>query len=313
MLASEEREEENRTRSRGRFSPEMISTRSRDRRRLLLVGLILSLLIHLFGGAFLGLFERIIAKLPQPKWASRREITQTDKIDLEKPVVVSNVKPQPQLQHPAPPRPAKVLPQIVPAPPVVHHEIAHIVAHAPPEPPKVEAQGTSNVPHKTPATGPRTPPHTYYSDEQVSQMTDAFSKTIASVHSDAQSVTAQIAANAHVVTMKHDEFHYNGIHEGMNPGDGLISYTKKQRIGNQMYYWTHYIYMYPDGHVEEDDIPWPFVYAMDNDELAKCDRIHEFHPSQYCAVHLQGPPEDYKPDRPLKPVLEQFFGGPPVG
>ena len=23
---------------------------------------------------------------------------------------------------------------------------------------------------------------------------------------------------------------------------------------------THYIYKYPDGHVEEDDIPWPFRY-----------------------------------------------------
>jgi hypothetical protein len=168
------------------------------------------------------------------------------------------------------------------------------------------------VPQQQPASGPRTPPHRYYSDEQITQMTDAFSKTIASVHQDAQSVTAQIAANAHVETIKHYEFHYAGIHEGMNPGDGYINYISKRRSGNEMIYMTHYIFMYGDGHVEEDDIPWPFIYPIGQDELAHCDEIHALHPGQYCAVHLQPPPPDYKPDRPLKPVLQQFFGGPPV-
>jgi hypothetical protein len=96
--------------------------------------------------------------------------------------------------------------------------------------------------------------------------------------------------------------HFNGIHEGMNPGDGIISYIKRERIGNIVYYYTHYEYMYGDGHVEEDDIPWPFHYAINDDPFVRGDR----------RIPLQPPPPDYKPDRPLKPILMQFFGGPEV-
>jgi hypothetical protein len=274
----------------------MISTpvrRRRDALRVFLIALVLSLLVHLFGGSLYGVLAKLFNELPHHELASLQ--TSTDTIRLEKaqptapPQVV--VKPKPVVHPPPPPPPVPhevVQPKVhVLTPP---HELVHITIHAP---------------HQTPAVpGPRSKPHQYYSDEQVAQMTESFAKTIASVHQDAQSVTAQVAAAAPPVqTIKHYEMHYNGIHEGMNPGDGIISYIKRQRIGNTMWYWTHYIYMYGDGHVEEDDIPWPFHYEINDDPFARGDR----------RIPLQPPPKDYVPDRPLKPILEQFFGGPAVG
>jgi hypothetical protein len=58
--------------------------------------------------------------------------------------------------------------------------------------------------------------------------------------------------------------------------------------------------MYGDAHVEEDDIPWVFHYALHDDPFARGDR----------RIPIQPPPAGYVPNHPLKPVLKQFFGGP---
>jgi hypothetical protein len=88
----------------------------------------------------------------------------------------------------------------------------------------------------------------------------------------------------------------------MNPGDGEIYAVSKQRIGDTMWYYTRYTYMHADGTYEADTIPWPFHYPIGDDPFARHDK----------RIPLQPPPDGYKPDRPLKPILQQFFGGPPV-
>ena len=259
-----------------------------------MIALVLSLLVHLLGGSFYDELAKLFTLLPHPELASRQQ-SRTDTITLEKP------HPQATPQVVAKPKPVVKPP---PPPPPVPHEVAHPV-HAPIAPPHELEHIVIHAPHLTrPIPSAKSPPHKYYSDVEVAQMTESWAKTIASAHQDARTVTAQVAAQAPPLDpVKHYEMHYEGIHEGMNPGDGIISYIKKQRIGDTMWYWTHYIYMYGDGHVEEDDIPWPFHYPVNDDPFARGDR----------RIPLQPPPKDYVPDRPLKPILEQFFGGPAVG
>jgi hypothetical protein len=129
-----------------------------------------------------------------------------------------------------------------------------------------------------------------------------FSQAIAQSHQTLSQANAAMAS-APTVTTKHFQMSFNGIHEGMNPGDGIISVVGvPRRIGNIVYYYTHYEYMYGDGHVEEDDIPWVFQYAVRDDPFARGDR----------RIPIQSPPAGYKPNRPLKPILMQYFGGPQV-
>lgn len=89
----------------------------------------------------------------------------------------------------------------------------------------------------------------------------------------------------------------------LRPGDGVITVLKSERIGNTMLRWTHYQYMYADGNVESDDIPWPFVYPVKADPFAR--GVHR--------IPIEAPPANFKPDRPLKPVLQRFFDGIPPG
>jgi hypothetical protein len=58
--------------------------------------------------------------------------------------------------------------------------------------------------------------------------------------------------------------------------------------------------MYADGHVEQDTIPWPQIYPASSDPLM----------ARHSRVNILPPPADYKPDRPLQPLLQMFFGGP---
>jgi hypothetical protein len=285
----------------------MISARGRARtRRYLLIGLMISLIIHLFSGSLFELLARAVDRI-MPQAASHQEqaTVQSDIIRLERaqptarPVAV--VQPHPHPPPPPPPAPHPAV-QPVPAPLIVRPEIAHIVVHAPHQYAPSRGEGAVEMPHiVSPAAGPPGTPRPYYSQDQLAQLSSTFAQTIADAHQTLQQANTQMQ-QAPVVTSKHYEMHFNGIHEGMNPGDGIISFIKFQRIGNTIWYWTHYEYMYGDGHVEEDDIPWPFHYPVNEDPFARGDR----------RIPLQPPPAGYKPDRELKPVLMQFFGGPEV-
>jgi hypothetical protein len=286
----------------------MISSRGRARtRRFLLIGLMLSLMVHLAGGSLYGLFSRAVVKV-LPQWASLQTppLPKSDVIRLEKPqpkqAPIALAKPLPKPPPPAPPVP-RVEPVPIVAPAEVHHELAHIKKFAPSQTETSHGPSVAVMPHVTrPAAAPPTQKQPYYSESQIAEMNGAFEQSIASTHQSLAQANAAMDT-APVMTTTHFHMNFNGIHEGMNPGDGIISVVGvPNRQGNTIYYWTHYEYMYGDGHVEEDDIPWQFHYPIHDDPFARHDR----------RIPLQPPPADYKPNRPLKPILMQFFGGPQV-
>jgi hypothetical protein len=279
----------------------MISARRRsDTRRLILIGLFVSLIIHLFGGSLADVLARFFNKItPLPRFASLQEPrTRTDIIHIERaqatplPVVQAPAKP-----HVAAPPPPAVVVAPQPAPVTEHHELEHIVAHAPHRTVPERGPSTATVPRVTQPGAPRTA-HPYYSDDQIAQMNQSFAKTIASAHEDLAAANAAMARP--VETMKHYEMHYAGIHEGMNPGDGIIRPVKHWVSGGENWYYVHYEYMYGDGHVEEADVPWPVHYPFNDDPFARGDK----------RVPIQDPPKDFVPQGTLPPILEAFFGGP---
>jgi hypothetical protein len=266
----------------------------------------LSLIVHLLGGSLYGLLSRYVAKVI-PQWASLQVPVRpkSDIIRLEKAhptaAPVAAAKPLPK-KPPAPPPPVEhIAPRPVPAPVEAPHELVHIVHDSPHLFAPAPGTGVAQA-HPAPPAGPPAPKRKYYSDDQLSQMNGAFEKAISSSHQTLAQANAAMQT-APVPTTVHYQMHFNGIHEGMNPGDGIITVIKAQRIGNVEWYYTHYQYMYGDGHVEDDDIPWPFHFGPgEHDPFASHDR----------RVSIQSPPSDYKPTRELKPVLMQFFGGPKV-
>ena len=288
----------------------MISARGRARtRRFLLIGLMLSLMVHLAGGSLYGILSSYVVKA-MPQLASKQspQLPKSDVIRLEKPQtvpkpIVAAAPPKPR-RPPPPPAPAPhVAPVPIVAPVEGHHEIAHITVHAPRQTAPSRGEGVAELPHEIrPAAAPPAPRRQYYSDAQLAQLNGSFEQSIASSHQTLAQANAAMET-APVITSKHFQMTFNGIHEGMNPGDGIISTIGPgERRGNQMWYWTHYEYMYPDGHVEEDDIPWQFHYPIRDDPFARGDH----------RIPLQPPPADFKPNRPLKPILMEFFGGPQV-
>ena len=264
----------------------------------------LSLMVHLLGGSLYGLISRAVVKV-LPQWASLQApvLPKSDIIRLEKalPTAAPAAPTKPIVKPAAPPAPAeRVAEQPIPAARQQHHELAHNVAHAPAQAPPSRGEAHTDVHVFRPAVGPKTPARPYYSDQQISQMSGAFEKAISDSHQTPQQANAAMA-QAPVMTTVHMAMQVQGIHEGMNPGDGIITVISQKRIGDTMWYWTHYEYMYGDGHVEEADIPWPFHFAKgEHDPFASHDR----------RVAIQSPPADFKPTGQLPPKLQEFFGGP---
>jgi hypothetical protein len=264
-------------------------------------------LIHLLGGALWGwLFATLAHIMPKPViMASLQEPPQpkADVIRLERfAAPPARAAHENRVVKVAPrPRPVST---VAPALPRPKHEIAHLAIHAPAQPPVDRAAQTvvytpRRIRPVVVAPAPKTKPA--FSDRQLAQLGADFSKTIADSRQTLGDVQAE-TERAPVTTVRHYSVHFSGIHEGMNPGDGEIFAISKQRIGNTMWYYTRYTYMHADGTYEEDTIPWPFHYPIGDDPFARHDK----------RIPLQPPPDGYKPDRPLKPILEQFFGGPPV-
>lgn len=270
----------------------------------------LSLMVHLAGGSLYGILASYVVK-ELPQFASKRsqQLPRSDIIRLEKaqpePHPVVAVAPPAVKKQPPPPPPPQplVAPRPIVAPRESHPELAHINVHAPSQTKPSRGQSVAQVPEEEPpAAPPSQPKRQYYSDEQLAALNGSFQQQIQASHQTLAQANAAMET-APVITSKHFQMTFNGIHEGMSPGDGIISLVAPgERRGNQVWYWTHYEYMYPDGHVEEDDIPWQFHYPIHDDPFARGDR----------RVPLQPPPAGFTPNRPLKPILMQFFGGPQV-
>ena len=280
--------------------------RRRRTRRFLVIALILSALIHLVGGGLWGLFARVLARItPHPVFLASLQETPAPNAEI-----IRIERRAPAAARPAHDDSARVAPHphprptIAPAPPRPRHEIARVHVHAPAQPPPAHARSVAVLmprhPQRVaPAPIPDTKPA--FSDRKLAQLGQDFSKTIAASRETLAGVQTE-SERAQVITIKHYGVAFSGIHEGMNPGDGEIFAISQQRVGNTMWYYTRYTYMHGDGSYESDDIPWPFHYPVNDDPFARHDK----------RIPLQPPPAGYKPDRPLKPILQQFFGGPPV-
>ena len=284
-----------------------LSVPRRRTRNYLLLALVLSLLIHLAGGEIWGLFARTWARIMPHSivMASLQETPapQAEIIRIERrPKAVARQAHENLAAQVAPhPHPR---PTVAPAPPRPRHEIARLRVHAPAQPPPSRTKSSAaELPHvaKPVAFAAVPDKKPALSDRQIAQLGADFSKTIADSRETLSGVQAE-SEHAQVTTIKHYTVQFSGVHEGMNPGDGEIFAISQQRIGNTMWYYTRYTYMHGDGTYESDDIPWPFHYPINDDPFARHDK----------RIPLQAPPPGYKPDRPLKPILEQFFGGPPV-
>jgi hypothetical protein len=281
---------------------------ARRTRSVLAVAFLLSAFIHLVGGALWTLFGHVLALVaPHPIFiGSLQELPapRADVIRLERRPKAAPARPMHEERVvTVAPRPHPVA-TLAPSLPVPHHEIAHIVRHAAPQPPPARAVANAAQTQRQAKPVALAPPpdnKPALSDRQIAQLGQQFSKTIADSRETLAGVQAD-SEHASVTTMKHYTTAFSGVHEGMNPGDGEIFPLSRQRIGNTVWYYTHYTYMHADGTYEEDDIPWPFHYPVNDDPFARHDK----------RIPLQPPPAGYKPDRPLKPILQQYFGGPPV-
>jgi hypothetical protein len=296
---------------------QMVTTRWTPRtQRLFAVALVLSVLIHLFGGALWGHVNRLVAqimrRLPeqQPREA---EVATSDVVRLEhrtvpRPAQASRSRPpaRPVLR---PHRPAEkriaVVPRAPIAKPLPHDpkaapsaapELAHRSVHAPlraasPRPAKPDV--AQAAPRAVPATAAQ---QAALSAARLAQLNAQFAQTIAASHVDLATIQKQ--SEERPVAVKHYPLQFTGMQAGLQRGEGYIEPTTMgQRIGDTVWYYTHYTYMWPDGHLEDDDIPWPFRYPVQHDLFAL--HIH--------LIPLQLPPPGFRLTRPLKPFLAHFL------
>lgn len=285
----------------------MLPRPRRRTRNFLVLALILSALIHLAGGGLWGFFARVLARIaPHPVFMASLQETPAPNAEIirieRRPPAAARPLHEDRAPTVAPhPHPK---PTIAPAPPPPHHEIAHLRVHAPAQPPAAHAKSVALElpPHpRRVAAVPVPDTKPALSDRRLAQLGQDFSKTIADSRETLAGVQSQ-SEHAQIITIKHYGVAFSGIHEGMNPGDGEIFALSQQRVGDTMWYYTRYTYLHGDGTYESDDIPWPFHYPVGDDPFARHDK----------RIPLQPPPPGYKPNRPLKPILQQFFGGPPV-
>lgn len=308
---------------------ELISTRWMPQtRRLMLIALVLSVAVHVFGGALwaraVHLVAHVMHRLPQQQ-QREQEVATSDVVRLEhrtipRPAQASRARPVPQhvtrpARRPAPPvvkhvaiapKPLAAQPRKTPAPlrtatpkpavsalPEIAHRSRRGLRHAPPAPAQVaKAMGTDAREAAPPAAPQR---QASLSAQAIAQLNAQFAQTIAASHEDLATIQKQTEERP--VTIKHYPMQFAGLQSTLQRGEGYIEpITTGQRIGGTIWYYTHYTYMWPDGHLEDDDIPWPFHYPVDRDLFAM--HVH--------LIPVQLPPPGYRLTRPLKPFLARF-------
>jgi hypothetical protein len=291
---------------------QMITTRRAPRtQRVLIAAFALSILVHFFGGALWAhtthLISRVMQRLPE-QHAREQEVATSDTIHLERravprPATRSRTQPTPRhvSQRERPPAAVSkaASQQAAQRPPVSHAkptpsaapEIAHEVHRAP------RHRVLTGV-AKTAGSGkPSVPgPKGALSAAQLAKLNARFAQTIAASHVDLATIQKQIAARP--AATKRYPLQFTGMQANLERGEGYIEpITLGERIGPTVWYYTHYTYMWPDGHLEEDDIPWPFRYPVQRDLFAL--HIH--------LIPLQLPPPGFHLTRPLKPFLARFL------
>ncbi len=316
----------------------MISTSWRPRtRRVLIAALILSVLIHLFGGALYDygrhlLLAAHLLREPVPKQNPNAFVATSDVIHIEKRAVPRRTTPQRPAPQPHPqsrpePRldpnvPLLPVPKLEPEKPVARAETPRPIETLRPElshdtkkpAPRLVAVRSGGLPDVTPEPKPetveRTQPQTHVkpvtqhtkpllSPKQIASLESQFEKTIQASREDLPSVVD--SAKEPVAAPKRMTMNFEGIHADLHAGQGIMEPVNGpfRLRGGYVAYVMQYTYMYPDGHIETDTVPWTFVYPISNDPVGRHERY----------LDMQLPPPNFRPspNHPLKPKEEEAY------
>jgi len=269
-------------------------------RRLLLLALVVSLVIHLFGGSLWWAIVRTFKhKIPD----GRDIAANTQRIEIEKLLPTPTPVPTPRPTPVPTPTPRFVIghrpaPQGAP-----HHVVVRPAApaaapavHARTAPPVIARHVELARPH---APGHRAP--SALDPQQIATLNEQFSQTIA----QAQHEVAQgppTASPAGLQTMKRYDPILDGTPDQVLSLDGYCDpLGDPQRKGGYVYYYLSCRIVYSDSYVETVNIPWQYRFLPRNDPFIRDGRTHRF--------PVQAPPEGFTlPDPfPLSRAVCAFY------
>ncbi len=294
------------------------SERERQRKYGIGIAVALSVLVHLLFGFVFRDYWATVARLMHVQTAPPhpRELATSTIIRIEKRVVPAPKPPEPKpvaKLEPVRPQPVVVVqprvavaqqPTPIPAPPhPTQQRERHVLSKPNVTLPKLAYAKPSTGSHERsdfekpsaakaglPKRGTVT-----YSQEDLDNLNANFARTIAATRNKPDLAPVQVKAPA---AIHRSSVSFEGMQGDLHVGQGYINpIVAPTYRGQYVFYYTHYKYMWPDGHLEEDDIPWVFVYLRNQDPFASHQRT----------IPLQAPPPDYVPNRPLQPVLQAFF------
>jgi hypothetical protein len=231
---------------------------------MLLLAVVLSLLVHAFGGGLLSWLSRLThaAHPPEDELADATRITVQRR--TPPPTPIPSPTPRPSSTPTPEPTPTPVprlsaapaIPRLATAPrrtptprrialrPPAPHELARNRPHAPPQPPRIASA------------------HGAYTTRQLASMEDQFRQTIASAQHAVAEGPPQTGSSSEgtAATTKH----YTGTTIGTPAdevgGGGLCDNLAEETRGDRTYiYWRCRVH-YSDGFTETVAFPWPFVY-----------------------------------------------------
>ena len=275
---------------------QLFPERDRRGRRLIVVALILSLLVHGAGGALWALLVRSTRAAAHP---SEAVVAQTQPITIER-----IVRPSPTPTPSPRPRVAQGRPH------VAHRAVAKPASGARPAP--LRAQPTF-APHAEPSVAPRVAKMHIPRAQRVAvvrapsgargaapaggaldvaALDATFRKTIDQAQHDVAGMP-QNAQPAAVQTMKRYDKYLLGSVEDITGGNGVCDPLDDGAVrGPYTWYYLRCTVRYADGYAETVAFPWPFKFTRQNDPFIRHDgRRHEF-PGQ-------PPPENFVLPRPF--------------
>jgi hypothetical protein len=259
--------------------------RHRDGRRFLALALVVSLLLHVAGGAVWALLARSARAPDRPP---ERVLAQTQAITIERlppptptPTPTPPPTPRPRVaqgrptvtRRPAAPRmpaphqaPARALPTFAPQP-----EPSAAPRRAAIHVPRAQRVAVVQAPHGARGAAPAG------GALDADTLNATFRKTIDQAQHDV-AAAPQAAAAAPVQTMKRYDKYLQGNVDDVTGGNGSCDPLDDGAArGGYTWYYLRCTVHYADGYVETVSFPWPFKFTRQNDPFYRRDgRRHEF-------------------------------------
>jgi hypothetical protein len=231
------------------------------RPRLLLFALLLSLLVHVFGGGVASWLARLAPHAAPPS----EDVADAQRISVEAVIPTPRPTPTPRpLPTPTPAPTPTPLPRASAAPAVPRVRTAPRVAVVRTAAPKAVARHelAMNKPHASPQPRPVAAAHGTYTSGQLASLDAQFRDTIASAQRAVAEAPAQTggAGTGNAPTMKRYTAVMNGYPADLLGGGGVCDNLDEQTRGQYTYIYWRCRVRYSDGYTETVAFPWPFVY-----------------------------------------------------